>query len=39
LRLGETEEATEWMSTSLRNAPMDSIIQYNGACFYSLQAT
>jgi len=36
LRLGETEEATKWMSTSLRNAPMDSIIQYNGACFYSL---
>ena len=35
-RLGETEEAKKWMSTSLTNAPMDSIIQYNGACFYSL---
>ena len=36
LRLGITEEATKWMSTSLKNAPMDSIIHYNGACFYSL---
>lgn len=36
LRLGRTEEAKKWMSLSLRNAPMDSIIQYNGACFYSL---
>lgn len=36
LRLGKGEEATSWMWTSLKNAPMDSIIQYNGACFYSL---
>jgi TolB-like protein/Flp pilus assembly protein TadD len=36
LRLGETEEATEWMTRSMQNAPMDSIIQYNGACFFSL---
>jgi len=36
LRLGQTEEAREWMSTSMKNAPMDSIIQYNGACFFSL---
>jgi len=36
LRLGEAEEATKWMSASMRNAPMDSIIQYNGACFFSL---
>ena len=36
LRLGETEESAEWMTTSLQNAPMDSIIQYNGACFFSL---
>jgi adenylate cyclase len=36
LRLGKGEEATKWMWTSLKNAPMDSIIQYNGACFYSL---
>ena len=36
LRLGKTEEATKWMSASMRNAPMDSIIQYNGACFFSL---
>lgn len=36
LRLGHKEEATQWMSTSMKNAPMDSIIQYNGACFFSL---
>jgi TolB-like protein/Tfp pilus assembly protein PilF len=36
LRLGHNEEAKEWMSSSMRNAPMDSIIQYNGACFFSL---
>ena len=35
-RLGESAEAGRWMSRSLENAPMDSIIQYNGACFYSL---
>lgn len=36
LRLGQTAEAVKWMSASLKNAPMDSIIQYNGACFFSL---
>ena len=36
LRLGQDEEATDWMVSSLANAPMDSIIQYNGACFFSL---
>jgi adenylate cyclase len=36
LRLGEIEEAEEWMTTSMKNAPMDSIIQYNAACFFSL---
>jgi len=36
LRMGMVEEATVWMSTSMQNAPMDSIIQYNGACFFSL---
>ena len=36
LRLGQAEEAKQWMETSMQNAPMDSIIQYNGACFYSL---
>jgi adenylate cyclase len=36
LRLGQVEEAKQWMTTSMRNAPMDSIIQYNGACFFSL---
>jgi adenylate cyclase len=36
LRLGQGKEARKWMSTSIKNAPMDSIIQYNGACFFSL---
>jgi adenylate cyclase len=36
LRLGEEDEARKWMLTSMKNAPMDSIIQYNGACFFSL---
>lgn len=36
LRLGQVDEARKWMSTSMKNAPMDSIIQYNGACFFSL---
>ncbi len=36
LRLGQTPEAVKWMAKSLKNAPMDSIIQYNGACFFSL---
>ena len=36
LRLGQAEEAKRWMAASLENAPMDSIIQYNGACFFSL---
>jgi TolB-like protein/Flp pilus assembly protein TadD len=36
LRMGQAEEAVKWMLTSLKNAPMDSIIQYNGACFFSL---
>jgi TolB-like protein/Flp pilus assembly protein TadD len=36
LRLGEREEAEQWMTTSMNNAPMDSIIQYNAACFFSL---
>ena len=35
-RLGDKEEAVEWMLISMRNAPMDSIIQYNGACFFSV---
>ena len=36
LRLGQREEASKWMLSSLQNAPMDSIIQYNGACFFAL---
>ncbi len=37
LRLGEREEAERWMDVSAKKAPMDSIIQYNAACFYSLE--
>ena len=36
LRLGENEEARKWMQASMNAAPLDSIIQYNGACFFSL---
>jgi len=36
LRLGEREEAERWMKTSLEKAPMDSIVNYNAACFYAL---
>jgi adenylate cyclase len=36
LRLGEVDEAKKWMTSSMQNAPMDSIIQYNAACFFSV---
>jgi len=36
LRLGEREEAERWMKASLQRAPMDSIVNYNAACFYAL---
>jgi len=36
LRLGERDEAVRWMRESLRKAPMDSIVNYNAACFYAL---
>jgi adenylate cyclase len=36
LRLGEREEAQRWMKASVDRAPMDSIVQYNAACLYSL---
>jgi adenylate cyclase len=36
LRLGEREEAEKWMMESVARAPMDSIVHYNAACFYSL---
>jgi adenylate cyclase len=36
VRQGFDVEAAEWMVRSLENAPMDSIIQYNGACFFAL---
>jgi len=36
LRLGQKEEAREWMEATLKRAPMDSMVHYNAACFYSL---
>ncbi len=36
LRLGERQEAERWLKASLERAPMDSIVHYNAACFYSL---
>jgi len=36
LRLGERDEAEKWMKISLENAPMDSIVHYNAACFHAL---
>jgi len=36
LRLGERDEAMQWMETSLRKAPRDSIVIYNAACFFAL---
>jgi adenylate cyclase len=37
LRLGEQDEAEDWMRKSMRNAPSDSIVRYNAACFYALK--
>jgi TolB-like protein/Flp pilus assembly protein TadD len=36
LRLGEKEEGERWMKESVARAPMDSIVHYNAACFFSL---
>ena len=36
LRLGEKQEAEEWMQASVDKAPMDSIVHYNAACFHAL---
>jgi adenylate cyclase len=35
-RLGQVDEAEEWMSTSLRNSPRNSVVNYNAAGFYAL---
>jgi TolB-like protein/Flp pilus assembly protein TadD len=35
-RLGEREEALEWMQASMQKAPNDAIVHYNGACLYAL---
>jgi len=34
--LGDPERAGEWMETSIRNSPRNSILTYNAACFYAL---
>jgi len=36
LRLGEKEEAMQWMQDSVANAPRDPIVLYNAACFHAL---
>ena len=36
LRLGEHEEAMEWMKASLEKSPADSIVHYNAACLFAL---
>jgi len=36
LRLGDVKEGEKWMTASVRNAPDDSIVHYNQACFYAL---
>jgi TolB-like protein/Flp pilus assembly protein TadD len=36
VRLGELSEAEKWMEASIENAPMDSIVHYNAACFYAI---
>lgn len=36
LRLGEKEEAMQWMQDSVSNAPQDPIVLYNAACFHAL---
>jgi adenylate cyclase len=35
-KLGRTDEAEEWISTSLRNSPRNSLLTYNAASFYAL---
>jgi len=34
--LGDPAGAEEWMETSIRNSPRNSILTYNAACFYAL---
>ena len=36
LRLGQREEAMDWMKASVDKAPMDSMVLYNAACLYAL---
>ena len=35
-RLGRDDEAIEWIDTSLRNSPRNSLLTYNAASFYAL---
>jgi len=34
--LGDSVRAEEWMQTSIKNSPRNSILTYNAACFYAL---
>jgi TolB-like protein/Flp pilus assembly protein TadD len=36
LRLGQRKEGQQWMEASVEKAPMDSIVNYNAACFFAL---
>jgi len=35
-RMGEEQEAAQWMKASMRKAPRDPIVLYNAACFYAM---
>jgi adenylate cyclase len=36
MRLGELDEGEKWMKASVEKAPMDTIVQYNAACFHAV---
>jgi adenylate cyclase len=36
LKLGQKDEAIEWIERSIEKAPRDTIVHYNAACFYAL---
>ena len=36
MRLGELDEGEKWMNASVENAPMDTIVQYNAACYHAV---
>jgi len=36
VRLGQREEALQWMEASIYHAPKDPVVNYNSVCFYAL---